>query len=435
MKVAYWPGCVSRGFTPELHGSMAQVAPLLDIELVALDRASLLRRGRDRRAQPGARRHAQRAHVRARAEGDGRRRRADDEHLLDLPGRADRVPGAARRQLRVPRAHQRDARARGPDLRARHLEQELPLADGRGDRPRRDQGEGQAPADRPARRPVLRLLHRPPDRAPRDRRRAPARPLPADADRGARRHRRRLRRPVQVLRLPDHHHEPRGLAEAGRPPPRRRDRRRRRLPGHAVPALPPQPRPPAARRREGRRARRSACRCCTSRSSSASRSGSSPRSSAWQARGQADVGDRLVDLRGRRRRRRLAAAGSAGDFNGGIEASSAGARCRRSRSVRGVDRRCAHTTCVDDCSASQSTLAPAQPDLPSSAVEVQAAARVPTSPRACSSSASCTALVAAPLRRLSRDDPQVAGRARATGRGGCGRRSTSSRPAASSAIG
>ena len=34
MKVAYWPGCVSRGFTPELHGSMAKVAPLLDIELV-----------------------------------------------------------------------------------------------------------------------------------------------------------------------------------------------------------------------------------------------------------------------------------------------------------------------------------------------------------------------------------------------------------------
>jgi succinate dehydrogenase / fumarate reductase cytochrome b subunit len=39
MKVAYWPGCVSRGFTPELHGSMARVAPLLDIELVELDRA------------------------------------------------------------------------------------------------------------------------------------------------------------------------------------------------------------------------------------------------------------------------------------------------------------------------------------------------------------------------------------------------------------
>jgi succinate dehydrogenase / fumarate reductase cytochrome b subunit len=40
MKVAYWPGCVSRGFTPELHGSMEKVAPLLDIELIELDRAS-----------------------------------------------------------------------------------------------------------------------------------------------------------------------------------------------------------------------------------------------------------------------------------------------------------------------------------------------------------------------------------------------------------
>jgi len=40
MRVAYWPGCVSRGFTPELHGSMAAVAPLLDIELVPLDRAA-----------------------------------------------------------------------------------------------------------------------------------------------------------------------------------------------------------------------------------------------------------------------------------------------------------------------------------------------------------------------------------------------------------
>jgi len=40
VKVAYWPGCVSRGFTPELHGSMAKVAPLLGIELVELDRAA-----------------------------------------------------------------------------------------------------------------------------------------------------------------------------------------------------------------------------------------------------------------------------------------------------------------------------------------------------------------------------------------------------------
>ena len=40
MRVAYWPGCVSRGFTPELHGSMAAVAPKLDIELIELDRAN-----------------------------------------------------------------------------------------------------------------------------------------------------------------------------------------------------------------------------------------------------------------------------------------------------------------------------------------------------------------------------------------------------------
>ena len=31
MKLAYWPGCVSRGFTPELHGSMAKVAPRFSI--------------------------------------------------------------------------------------------------------------------------------------------------------------------------------------------------------------------------------------------------------------------------------------------------------------------------------------------------------------------------------------------------------------------
>jgi succinate dehydrogenase / fumarate reductase, cytochrome b subunit len=40
MKLAYWPGCVSRGFTPELHGSMALVAQRLGIELVSLDRAN-----------------------------------------------------------------------------------------------------------------------------------------------------------------------------------------------------------------------------------------------------------------------------------------------------------------------------------------------------------------------------------------------------------
>src|SRR5919106_3654253 len=40
MKLAYWAGCVSRGFTPELHGSMELVAPKLGLELVELDRAN-----------------------------------------------------------------------------------------------------------------------------------------------------------------------------------------------------------------------------------------------------------------------------------------------------------------------------------------------------------------------------------------------------------
>ena len=40
IKVAYWPGCVSRGFTAELHGSMAIAAEQLGIELVELDRAN-----------------------------------------------------------------------------------------------------------------------------------------------------------------------------------------------------------------------------------------------------------------------------------------------------------------------------------------------------------------------------------------------------------
>ena len=99
-------------------------------------------------------------------------------------------------------------------------------------------------------------------------------------DRGARRHRHRVRRHAQVLRLPDHHHEQGGLAQAGRPPPRRRRRRRRRLPGDPLPAVPPEPRPAAAAGRRGRSAASWRCRSCTCPSSSASRWASSPRSSA-----------------------------------------------------------------------------------------------------------------------------------------------------------
>ena len=55
MKLAYWPGCVSRGFTPELHGSMALVAPKLGLELVELDRANCCGAGVDRVGHVAAR--------------------------------------------------------------------------------------------------------------------------------------------------------------------------------------------------------------------------------------------------------------------------------------------------------------------------------------------------------------------------------------------
>ena len=73
----------------------------------------LLRRRHHRRAQPGARRHPQRAHLRARPAD----RAGDDEHLLDLPGRPVGVPAAPRRRLRLPRPHQRGAERPGPRLR------------------------------------------------------------------------------------------------------------------------------------------------------------------------------------------------------------------------------------------------------------------------------------------------------------------------------
>ena len=96
VKLAYWPGCVSRG----LHSGAARLRG--EGRAAARSRAGgarpreLLRRRRDRRAQPGAGGRAQRAHVRHGPAGAGRGR--DDEHLLHLPGRAVRVPGAAGRR-------------------------------------------------------------------------------------------------------------------------------------------------------------------------------------------------------------------------------------------------------------------------------------------------------------------------------------------------
>ena len=104
MKLAYWPGCVSRGFTPELHGSMALVAERLGIELVTLDRANCCGAGViAEHNQELADTLNARTFALAQQTGLG-----DDEHLLDLPGRPVGVPAAPRRRLRLPRPHQRD---------------------------------------------------------------------------------------------------------------------------------------------------------------------------------------------------------------------------------------------------------------------------------------------------------------------------------------
>ena len=277
MKVAYWPGCVSRGFTPELHGSMAQVAPLLDIELVELDRANCCGAGviAEHNQELADTLNARTFALAQQVAG----RRPDDEHLLDLPGRAERVPGAPRRERRVPRARQRDARRRAASSTAKGvtnknflwvLVEDIGLDNLHVAR--------QAAADRPARSGRSTAAT------------SCARPTASGID--AENPRDTYLAQViealggtvidyagsaQVLRLPDHHDEQGGVAQAGRHAPRRRGRRRGRLPRHAVPAVPPEPRPPAAARRARRRPRAGHAGAAPARSSSAWRSASTPK--------------------------------------------------------------------------------------------------------------------------------------------------------------
>ena len=214
MKVAYWPGCVSRGFTPELHGSMAKVAPMLDIELVELDRACCTGAGviAEHNQELADTLNARTFALAQRVEGA--------DLMMNICSTCQGAQSECQERLdgnSEYRDHVNETlAAEGLTLHEGHRQQALPLADGRGDRARHDRRDGQAAADRPAHRAVLRLLHRAPDRPARDRPRAPARHLPAAADRGARRHRRRLRGPVQVLRLPDHHDE-QGERRSSRP--------------------------------------------------------------------------------------------------------------------------------------------------------------------------------------------------------------------------
>ena len=304
MKVAYWPGCVSRGFTPELHGSMAKVAPLLDIELVELDRANCCGAGViAEHSQELADTLNARTFALAQQEiGRGA------ELMMNICSTCQGAQTECQERLDANaeyREHVNGTLA-GEGLTYEQgivnknflwlLVEEIGLDElrARVKRPLTDLRVG----------PFYGCyIVRPTDRLG-DRRRAARATLPRAGHRGARRHRHRLRGLAQVLRLPDHHDEQGGLAQAGRPPPRRRGGRRRRLPRHAVPAVPPEPRPAAAARRARQIGRELDMPVLHLPQLVGLALGLEPKELGLAApRRQADVGDRLVAV-GRRGRRR-----------------------------------------------------------------------------------------------------------------------------------
>ena len=135
MKVAYWPGCVSRGFTPELHGSMAKVAPLLDLELVELDRASCCGAG-------VIAEHNQELADTLNARTFALAQQSDGaELMMNICSTCQGAQTECQERLDA-NAEYRDhvnehPRAEGLTLREGPDQQEPPLAAGRGDRPRR----------------------------------------------------------------------------------------------------------------------------------------------------------------------------------------------------------------------------------------------------------------------------------------------------------
>ena len=160
MKLAYWPGCVSRGFTPELHGSVAKVAPLLDLELVELDRANCCGAGviaehnQELADALNARTFAMAQQVQGAA------------GMMNICSTCQGAQSECQQRLdassELPRRGEQPPPARGPLLRGRRrvVEQELPLDPRRGDRLRRPARARAAPARGASDRAVLRLLHR-----------------------------------------------------------------------------------------------------------------------------------------------------------------------------------------------------------------------------------------------------------------------------------
>ena len=223
VKVAYWPGCVSRGFTPELHGSMALVAERLGIELVELDRANCCGAG-------VIAEHNQEladtlnARTFAMAQKTGLA-------MMNICSTCQGAQSECQERLDADSAYRDHI---NEVLAAEGLHYEggitnknflwLLVEDYGLDRLKRAR---EAAADRPARRARSTAATSCARRARLGYDEHPERDLYLEqliealgGDAG------RLRGSAQVLRLPGDHDEPRDLAAAGRPPHRRRDRRR-----------------------------------------------------------------------------------------------------------------------------------------------------------------------------------------------------------------
>ena len=171
MKVAYWPGCVSRGFTPELHGSMAKVAPLLDIELIELDRANCCGAG-------VIAEHNQELADTLNARTFAMAQQTDGELMMNICSTCQGAQSECQERLDANTEYRERVNS---TLAAEGLTYEKGLTNKNFlwllvEEIGLDalQGEGQASAHRSAGRAVLRLLHRPPGRPAGHRRGAPA---------------------------------------------------------------------------------------------------------------------------------------------------------------------------------------------------------------------------------------------------------------------
>src|ERR687893_496156 len=174
MKVAYWPGCVSRGFTPELHGSMALVAPKLDIELVELDRANCCGAGviAEHNQELADSLNARTFALAQQEIGRGA------EMMMNICSTCQGAQSECQERLDAAAEYREHVNS---TLAAEELSYE------------KDGGWWN--------KNLLWLLHRPAHEAARVRRPPRARPLPRSADRGARRRAGGVRRLAQVLRL------------------------------------------------------------------------------------------------------------------------------------------------------------------------------------------------------------------------------------------